>query len=116
MSKILRFIWQTIVGGVLFLAPLVLLLILIRTAVKLVATILGPIAKHLPFGDNLGLTASEIAAVLLLLLVGFGAGLVAQFGIAARLSRAIEQIVLRKMPGYTLFRSIAHSAAGKGEA
>src|SRR5262245_38938500 len=39
----------------------------------------------------------------------------AQTRIAGRLTRAIEQLILSKMPGYTLFKSVASGAAGFGD-
>jgi uncharacterized membrane protein len=110
----IRFIGRTIVSGVLFLAPMVLLLVLLRQGVLLIAKILNPIASHLPFPALFGMDKPEIASLILLILIVFAAGLVAQVGYAARLSRAIEELILRKMPGYTLFKNIAQGETGMG--
>lgn len=114
MREALRFIGRTIAGGVIFLVPLLLLLVLARESVRLVGKILSPIAKHLPIEPSFGMDKPEIAAAIVLLLIGFLAGLLAQAGVAARLNSAIEQMILRKMPGYTIFKTVVHSAAGLG--
>jgi uncharacterized membrane protein len=51
----------------------------------------------------------------LLLIIGFFAGLLAQTAFASRISQTMEQLILRKMPGYTLFKSVAEGAAGAGD-
>jgi uncharacterized membrane protein len=53
-----------------------------------------------------------VAAAILLLLVGFLVGLLARARPVLRVRQAIEQLILRKVPGYTLFKTIAEGAAG----
>lgn len=112
MTNALRFVYRTIVGGVVFLLPLLLLLVLVRQAVKVLGAILSPVASHLPIQPSFGMDRPEIAAALLLLLLGFLAGLIAQAGIASRASEAMERMIVSKMPGFRLFKSIAQGAAG----
>jgi uncharacterized membrane protein len=113
MKQTMRFIWRTIIAGVLFLAPLLLLLVLAQHAIQLIAKILHPVAAHLPFKAVLGIGVAEILAVLVLVIVGFAAGLLAQTKAAMRVRRTVEQLILSKIPGYTLFKTIAEGAAGE---
>ena len=69
MKRWLRFVWRTIIGGVLFLGPLLLLLIIVVQGVRLIAKILNPVASHIPIPPMLGMAVPEIAAALLLILI-----------------------------------------------
>jgi uncharacterized membrane protein len=114
MKTIIHFIWKTTIIGVLFIAPLLLALVLVREAIHVIAKVLGPIADHLPISPAFGLAKPEMAAAILLVVVVFVAGLISQTSIGANLQNTMEQLILRKMPGYTLFKSIVEGTAGVG--
>jgi uncharacterized membrane protein len=114
MKTIIHFIWKTTIIGVLFIAPLLLVLVLVREALHMIAKVLGPIAEHLPFPPAFGLAKPDIAAAILLVVVVFVAGLLSQTSLGTALNSTLEQLILRKMPGYTLFKSMAEGAAGVG--
>jgi uncharacterized membrane protein len=114
MKDVIHFIWKTTIVGVLFIAPLLLMLVVVREAVRMIAKVLAPITAHLPISAAFGLAQEEIAASLLLIAAVFFAGLLAQTSLGKNLSNTMEQLILRKMPGYTLFKSIAEGAAGVG--
>lgn len=115
MHPTIKFIWRTIIAGVLFLVPLIVLIVVTTQAVRLLAKMLNPVARQLPWQSPLGVASADLLAILLLLVIGFAAGLVAQLGFAARLNRTLERFILSKLPGYTLFKSVAQGAAGEGE-
>jgi uncharacterized membrane protein len=109
---VLSFIWRTVVAGVLFLAPVLILLVIVYHAVRLLAGILTPVADHIPIQPGFGLDKPQIVAAIVLILIGFLAGLLAQMRFASRLTAALEQVILSKMPGYTLFKAVAQGSAG----
>lgn len=115
MNGAAQHIWRTFLAGVLFLAPLALLLWVGLSLLRALAALLNPIAAHLPFGSLLGLPAPDIAAAILLLAITYLAGLVARTTLARALSRRAERMILRKIPGYTLMKSVAHGAIGDSE-
>jgi uncharacterized membrane protein len=99
------------VCGVLFLVPIALLVVLAMQAVKPVSQLLQPVATMIPAETIAGVVLVELVAVLivvLFLLVGIFAGM--------RLGRALgdrlEQLVLRRIPGFTLIKSITHGMVG----
>jgi len=114
MKTIIHFIWKTTIIGVLFIAPLLLVLVLVREAIRMISRVLGPIAEHLPFPPAFGLAKPDIAAAILLVVVVFVAGLISQTSLGTSLRITMEQLILRKMPGYTLFKSIVKGSAGVG--
>jgi len=102
MKTLLQFIKTTMFGGILFLIPLVLILVLIGKAHGVVRKLVAPIAAHLPFER-----ADSVIAIVLLLLVAFLAGVLARTNLGRGLVRALENLILKKIPGYTLLKGMA---------
>jgi uncharacterized membrane protein len=109
MKTILDFVKTTVVGGVLFLLPLVVAILLLREAVRLTARVLEPLAQALPIKSVVGFAVVNLLAILALLLVAFLAGLLARTQPGIRFVRFLERIVLRHIPGYTLYKSMTRS-------
>lgn len=104
MRALLDFIKTTIVGGILFLVPVVLLIVLLEKAVAVAEQVVGPVAGHFPNAPVLGVAGVTLAAVLLLVVVSFIAGLAAKTHAGRRFVGWIEHVFLSKMPGYMLVR------------
>jgi len=113
MKHLWRSFIRTLIAGILFLAPLLLLLLIAVHAIRLIGSILKPVAAHLPFPSMLGLQSPEVAAAVLLIVLTLIAGLVAQTALARRMSERVERLVLKKLPGYTLIKSVARGAIGE---
>ena len=74
MKTILSFIKTTLTGGVLFLLPFVLIIILLKEVLGFLFIISSPISKYLP-DIIFGLNGSNIIAIFLLLFICFFSGL-----------------------------------------
>ncbi len=114
MKAVLRFLKTTLVGGVLFLLPLLLTVVLIKKGIELLDKIVSPVADAIPVTNVAGVHTRDLIAALLLVLIGFAAGLVGRTGFGRSLSERLEQLVLRKMPGYTLLKGAAGGAVAPG--
>ena len=114
MKALLKFLKTTLVGGVLFLLPLLLTVVLIKKGIDLLGKVVSPVADALPVTDVGGVSMRVVIAGLLLVTIGFVAGLVGRTGFGRALSDSLEQLVLRKMPGYTLLKGAAGGAAAPG--
>src|SRR5262245_53366675 len=104
---------RTLLAGILFLAPIILIVWIGVKIVSALAGLLDPIASHLPFRSLLGLKSPEIAAALVLIVITYFAGLLARTTVARGISSRAERLILRKVPGYTLMKSVAHGAIGE---
>lgn len=113
MKQSMRFILRTIIAGVLFLGPVLVLIVVIGHAIKAIGRVLGPVASSLPIKPMFGLAVPEIAAAILLIILGFMAGLMAQTAIARQIRKTVEQLILSKVPGYTLFKAVAEGTLGE---
>lgn len=107
MSAFKSFVKATVSGGILFLVPAVLLILVLGHALRFVKSIAGPIAEHLGFTEVGGVAIATIVGVLLLLLIAFGAGLMARTPIGRRLTTWFEESILGGMPQYRMVKSMA---------
>ena len=78
MSSLKEFLKTTIVGGVLFLAPLILFAMILRHAMGFAGKIAKPIATQFPQHQIAGVAIATIIAALVLILLSFCAGLAAR--------------------------------------
>jgi uncharacterized membrane protein len=113
MKQAWRNFVRTLLAGVFFLAPILLIVWIAMKIIRALAALLDPIAHLLPFPSILGLKSPEVAALFLLIVVTYLAGLVARTAIARGISLRAERLILRKVPGYTLIKSAAHGAIGE---
>lgn len=106
----LEFIKKTVLGGVVFMVPVVALVIVIGKALQLSAKLAVPVASALGFDTIAGIAAAELLAVGFLVLICFLAGLAAQTGRARAWVRSLEENILEKIPAYQLLKTKAESA------
>jgi uncharacterized membrane protein len=106
MRSFLAFLRTTFVGGAFFLLPFVLALWLLGRALAAAAKALKPVADALPIEDVVGVAVGDIIAALALVAICFLAGLLVRTGHGRKLAQAVEQVILNKVPGYTLLKSM----------
>jgi uncharacterized membrane protein len=105
----MRFIKTTIIGGLLFLVPVIVVILVVGKALSLMMTVAAPMAGFLPIESLGGVAMANIIAALLILLLCFLAGLLARAGPARRFARGVEDSILQKIPGYSLVKGITSS-------
>jgi uncharacterized membrane protein len=112
MKPLVEFVKTTLVGGLLFLIPVVLLVFLVQKALHLAGSGLAPVAHLLPTQSVVGIAKAQVVAVCSLLLVCFMAGLAIRTRAGARVNAQIERVILQRMPGFTFVKTIARGLAG----
>ena len=113
MKGIAQFLRTTLVGGVLFLMPVVVLVIIVGKALKVAIGLVEPLARGLPFESVVGLDAPMFLAISLLVMFCFLSGLFARTALAQRLVDRLESSVLVHVPGYEFVRGIGESILGR---
>ena len=103
---------RTFVRGVLFLVPVALLVVLVVQTVKLIAGTLRPFANALSADTILGIVVAEILAALLIVALCLLAGLFAGMRVGRSIGDRLEELVLRRVPGFTLIKSMTHGMVG----
>ena len=112
MKSILSFIRSTLTGGILFLLPVVLLVMLFDKAHGLLLKVSAPFAEKLP-EIIFGFDGSNLLAVLLLIFICFISGLFFRSKLVKIWVRKIEDNVLVNLPGYAMIKSITTSSLGE---
>ncbi len=96
-----------LIDGVLMTLPLAAAAYLVHKVVLLLVTLLKPAAHLLPPGHWFGVAAIDIAALVLLTLALLGMGVFSRSKAGHRVAETLEQLVLSKVPGYLMVKSIA---------
>jgi uncharacterized membrane protein len=112
MQAVVAFVKTTFIGGLLLLIPVVLVVLLVQKALHLASSGLAPLACVAPTQSVIGIAVVEMGAGCALLLVCFLAGLAIRTRPGARLSAQLEQVLLRRVPGFTFVKHVAHGLAG----
>ena len=106
MRGLIRFIKATVVGGLLFMVPIIILVMTLEKGMLLASKVVAPLVAHFPEKPVLGMTAATLAAAVMLLLLSFLAGLAAQTANGQKFVAWLEKVFLSKMPGYVMFRGM----------
>jgi len=101
----MNFLKTTVLGGILFLFPIVIFAVVIGKALKLVDKLAIPIAKVVPIESIGGLAVVHVVAALIVIVLCFIAGLAAKTPAARRLVQSLETNVLDKIPAYALLKA-----------
>ncbi len=91
--------------------PVVLIVIVLRHAIQLAEKVTKPISSLLPIETVLGIRGETCLAVLLLILISLGAGLVARTNFGKRIMSWFENSFLGGLPQYQLMKSMAEGLA-----
>ena len=102
----MNFLKTTVIGGLVFLVPLVVLGLIIIKAIGFMLVIAEPMARFLPVDSIGGIALINVVALLIVLLICFLAGLVARSERAQKLVNAAEDKILQRIPGYTMIKGV----------
>ncbi|MGN7809102.1 DUF502 domain-containing protein [Flavobacterium sp. 22076] len=112
MKSIFTIIKATFLGGILFLAPLVVLLIILEKGYGIIQKITLPLVNNLPRVHVLGIALQELIGILIIILICFAAGLLARTARAKKLIQKLEDGILSFVPGYSFMKSMNESIMG----
>lgn len=112
MKSIFKIIKATFLGGILFLAPLVVLLVILEKGYGIIQKITLPLAKHLPRIHVLGIALQELVGIIIIILICFLAGLLAKTAKAKKLVQKLEDGILSFVPGYSFMKNMNENIMG----
>lgn len=116
MKRLLRILRTTIVGGVFFLVPFVVLILVIGKALKILRAVTVPLAERIPVESVIGLETPGALAAVILILICLLAGLFARTPVAKKIVRWLESVLLSNLPGYSFIKNMGEEAAGAAPA
>lgn len=112
MKNILKIIKATFLGGILFLAPLVVLLIILEKGYGIIQKVTLPLVSNLPGVHVLGIALQELIGIIIIIIICFAAGLLARTAKAKKLIQKLEDGILSFVPGYSFMKSMNESIMG----
>lgn len=116
MKELYRFIKTTVLGGLIFLVPLVIVAVVLGKAYALMLKVAKPLSAWIPLDAIGGVALANILAVLAILLCCLIAGILAKGPNAKRLLSSVESKLLVAIPGYTFVKGVTDSLNSSEEA
>ncbi len=96
----MQFLRTTLIGGVLFLLPLVFVVVILGKAFHIMKSVAVQIDKLIPVETLAGYPSADVMAVAILLLSCFLAGLAARSQRGQALQTKLDDTLLQVIPGY----------------
>jgi len=96
----------TVIGGLVFLVPVVVLVIVLAKALGLMMMVAEPMAGFIPLDSVGGVALANVIAAVALVLLCFVAGVVARRALIRSTVQSLESKVLTKLPGYVLIKGM----------
>lgn len=107
------FLKTTLIGGLIFLIPFVVIMAVLGKAVKIMMALAGPISKIIPIESVAGVAIVNIVAIVVLIFICFLAGLMARSKAGKRAFNSLDIKLMALIPGYAFVKGIAGSMDGK---
>lgn len=107
MKKALQYIRTTIVGGAVFVIPLLLGYFILHKSAEIFGPIINPILDNLHIETLIGAAAGTLVTLLSLLLASFLCGLLAHTMIGQSMIRWLQASVVSLLPRFHLMQGLA---------
>ena len=101
-----NFIKTSVIGGLLFLIPIVVLVVILKKAYNIMLLVAVPLDRLIPIETIGGVALSNILAVLCIFVACFLAGLVAKSKLGKSTFNFIDAKLLLLFPGYSYLKSL----------
>ena len=108
----MKFLKTTLVGGMVFLVPIVVLVMILGKAYTIMAKIAAPMAEWIPVDAVGGIALANLLAIAAIVVTCFGAGIIAKSAVVSRWVGSLESNVLTSIPGYAFIKSMTGGVAG----
>jgi uncharacterized membrane protein len=112
LRAITKFLKTTLVGGLLFVLPFVLIVLLVREALRMAALFLEPIAGLIPARRVPGPVVAELLAGAVIVLLCFLTGLFVGTRPGRALNSRLERLVVGQAPWFAFVKSVVRALAG----
>jgi uncharacterized membrane protein len=108
----LRPLTTTVIGGVVFLLPMIVALVVVGQALQIAVRAVTPLVQAVPQLQAGGIVVVTVAAALLLVALCYLAGVVARAAIARRLSTRFEDRLTTLYPRYHVIKAMSQNLQG----
>ncbi len=109
----MNFLKTTLIGGLLFLVPIIVIVAILGKAFGLMAALAAPLAAWIPIDAIGGVALADLLVVAAIVVLCFAAGLVARSSAAVRAVQSVESGFLTSIPGYGFIKGMTEGLAGR---
>jgi uncharacterized membrane protein len=109
MKTIASLVKTTAIGGLVFLLPLVLLVVVFGKAFNIIKTVSIPLANLISAEKLAGYAVADLLALTVLLVVTLSAGILAKSSVFDSFYRKIDEVILQLVPGYSYLKGMTGS-------
>ena len=106
MKNLPRLIRTTLIGGVLFLIPLVFVVVVFGKAFQIMKVVGTPLGKLVPVESFAGFAIVEILTAFIMILSCLLAGMLARSPWGQRVNEKLDAVLLQMIPGYAWVKGI----------
>jgi uncharacterized membrane protein len=101
----------TVVGGILFLLPVVLIIVILKRAVQLVRPAIAPLAGLFPEHAVAGVAVATLLSAAAVFLICLAAGIVARTRPGRTMNSSVDRVFVNRVPLYRLAKSMIEGFA-----
>ncbi len=112
----IKFIKTTVIGGLLFLIPFILLVIILTKVHSLLLVVAKPLDDLIPLEQIGGVALANILVALMIILICFIAGILATGKYMKKMQSSIVNGILVKIPGYLIIKAFMDGISTTEEA
>jgi uncharacterized membrane protein len=106
MTGLRRLIRTTLVGGILFLIPLVFVVVIVGKAFQIMKAVATPLAKLISVESFAGYAVVELLTAIIMILCCVLAGTLARSPWARKIHEKLDAVLLQMIPGYAWVKGI----------
>ena len=112
MNYILKSIKTTFLGGIFFLVPLIVSILLFQKGNTIIQKITAPVVHNFPKTQVLGIASQELLTLCIVIFFCFLIGLLARTLYAKQLIQKLEDSILGFVPGYSFMKNMNENILG----
>ncbi|MGI9471395.1 MAG: hypothetical protein ACR2NZ_07690, partial [Rubripirellula sp.] len=113
--RFINFLKTTAIGGLLFLLPLIVIGALIGQVVPIVTAVATALHEHIPVKTPSGIAFLIALSIAIVLLLCFGAGVLARWSFGKKISGAFEKKLTLFFPRYAILKDQMADSIGGDE-
>ena len=106
MTKVAEFLRLTLIGGVIFLIPLVIVVAAVGKAIQIMRVVAAPLNRLIPIETVAGFAFIDVLAVIVMVLLCLIAGLVARSPWGRKMYAKLDELLLQMIPGYAWIKGV----------
>ena len=106
MKSVAVFLRLTLIGGVIFLIPLVIVVAAVGKAFQIMRVVAAPLSRLIPIESVAGYAFIDVLAVIVMVLLCLIAGLVARSPWGRKMYAKLDELMLHMIPGYAWIKGV----------